>query len=156
MRPATPQSRSYTVSFGYGIFGAMYLAILGLLFFTSPILSIKELRSLWPILGSTVESLLALAAIHFVMSAMSATFYRRSWTYRRFAMIGSLLLLVASIAGTVSVSLAAARGTLFSVMSPVAAVAGNSLLLVSYALLLWSLWRVHVAANNRMERPREP
>ena len=134
----------------------MYLAMLGVAFFTSPILSVEELQRFWPIMRSTVESLLALAAIHFVMSAMSATFYRRGTAYQRVVLCGSLLLLLASIARTVFASLVVARGTLSFPMSPVAFIAGNGLLLVSYVLLLWLLWGVHVAANNRIERPREP
>ena len=156
MRPATPRSRSYSVALGYGILATMYPAILVVLLMAAPVASIRQLPRVWPQIHSTVESLGILAVIHAAMSTMAATFYRRNATYQRVVIGGSLLLLFASIVRAVSVFLAAARGTLFWALDPVLTVGVNALLPVCYALLLWPLLKLHLAANNRIERTREP
>jgi hypothetical protein len=134
----------------------MYPAILVVLLFAAPVVSIRQLPSLWPQIHSTVESLVILAIVHAAMSTVAATFYRRNATYQRIVIGAALILLLASIVRAVSVVLAAAHGTLFWAVDPVLAVGSNAVLPVCYALLLWPLLRLHLAANNRMERSREP
>ena len=131
------------------LLGTIYIVMPIVVLNASNVSSIHELRSRFEADAFTFLPEAVLAAINFAMATLSFQFLSRGATFRRVAVVTSLLLVCDRILHTVSVYLASVHGTLSVPMDLLTIMTVNLASVLSYGVLSYALIRIHAGVAGR-------